>query len=76
MLITTIQKKLRVIRMMKVKLIESLNKPKVWKTVAKWVKLNPWKRKKQERESKFLTSNKLFTRLPVSLAQIKAENNS
>ena len=43
------------------------------KTIAKRVKLNPWKTKTG---LKILTPNKLFTRLSVLLAEIKAGNNS
>ena len=63
---------------------ESINylKPEPEETIAGIVKLNLRKRKKQERESKliiinsYLTPSKLLIRLPVSLAQIKTENNS
>ena len=43
-------------------------------TIAKRMKLNPWKRKMKETKLKKLTSNKLLTRLSILLAQIKAGN--
>ena len=46
------------------------------KTIAKRVKLNPWKRKTTGTGLKFWTPNKLLTRLLILLAQIKAGNNS
>ena len=46
------------------------------KTIAKRVKLNPWKRKTTGTGLKFSTPNKLLTRLLTLLAQIKAGNNS
>ena len=44
--------------------------------IAKRVKLNPRKGKNQGTGLKILTPNKLSTRLPILLAQIKAVNNS
>ena len=43
--------------------------------IAERVKLNPRKRKNEETGLKILTLNKLLTRLPILLAQIKAGNN-
>ena len=43
---------------------------------AKRIKSSPWKRKNRRTRSKILTPKKLLTRLPILLAQIKAENNS
>ena len=45
-------------------------------TIAERVKLNPQKRKNKGTGLKILTPNKLLTRLPILLAQIKAGNNS
>ena len=45
------------------------------KTIAERVKLNPQQRKNRNR-IKNLTANKLLTRLPILLAQIKAKNIS
>ena len=46
------------------------------KTIAERVKLNLRKRKTTETGFKILTPNKLLTRFPILLAQIKAGNNS
>ena len=46
------------------------------KTIAERVKLNPRKKRATGPGLKILTSNKLLTRLPILLAQIKAGNNS
>ena len=43
---------------------------------AERVKLNPPKRKKEGTGLKILTPNRLLTRLPILLTQIKAGNNS
>ena len=45
-------------------------------TIAEGIKLNPQKRKNEETRLKILTPNKLLTRLPILLAQIKTGNNS
>ena len=45
-------------------------------TIAERIRLNPRKRKKAGTGLEILTSNKLLTRLPILLAQIKARNNS
>ena len=45
-------------------------------TIAERVKLNSRKRKNERTGLKILTPNKLFTRPPKLLAQIKAENSS
>ena len=45
-------------------------------TIAERIELNPPKRKTTETGLKILTPNKLLTRLPIFLAQIKAGNNS
>ena len=45
-------------------------------TIAERMKLNPWKIKNEGTTYKVLTRNKLLTRLPILLAQIKAGNNS
>ena len=45
-------------------------------TIAERIKLNPRKRKNTGTGIKFLTPNKLLTRLPILLVQIKAGNNS
>ena len=45
-------------------------------TIAERIKLNPRKRKNTGTGIKILTPNKLLTRLPVLLVQIKAGNNS
>ena len=45
-------------------------------TIAERVKLNTWIRKNERTELKILTPNKLLTRPPILLAQIKAGNNS
>ena len=44
-------------------------------TIAERIKLNPRKRKTTGTGLKVLTPNKLLTRLPIILAQIKAGNN-
>ena len=44
-------------------------------TITKIIKLNP-REKKTETELEILTPNKLLTRLPTLLTQIKAGNNS
>ena len=44
-------------------------------TIAERVKLKPRKRKKSGTKLKFLTPNKLWTTLPILLAQIQAGNN-
>ena len=41
-------------------------------TIPEIVKLNPWKRKNKVTGLDVLTPNKLLTRLPILLAQIKA----
>ena len=48
----------------------------VTKTFAERVKLKPRERKKTETGLKILTPNKILTKLPILLAQIKAANNS
>ena len=45
-------------------------------TIAKRMKLNPRKRKNERTGLKILTPNKLLTRLPMSLGQVKARNNT
>ena len=45
-------------------------------TIAKIVKLNPWKRENEGTGLKMLTTNILLTRLPILSAQINARNNS
>ena len=45
-------------------------------TITERIKLNPLKRKLTGKGLKALTPNKLLTRLPILLAQIKAGNNS
>ena len=40
------------------------------------MKLNPRKRKNERTGLKILTPNKLLTRLPMSLGQVKARNNT
>ena len=45
-------------------------------TIAERVKLNLRKRKNEGKELKMVTPNKLLTRLPTSLVQLKAGNNS
>ena len=45
-------------------------------TISERVKLNHRKRKQKGAGRKILTPNKLLTRLPILLAQIKAGNNS
>ena len=45
-------------------------------TIAKRMKLNPQKRKNEGTGLKILTPNKLLTRLPMSLAQVKVRNNA
>ena len=40
------------------------------------MELNPQKRQKTGAGLKILTPNKLLTRLPISLAQVKAGNSS
>ena len=45
-------------------------------TIAERVKLNLRKRKNEGKELKIVTPNKLLTRLPTSLVQLKAGNNS
>ena len=45
-------------------------------TIAERVKLNPRKRKNEGTRLKILTPNKLLVGLPISLAQMKAGNNS
>ena len=45
-------------------------------TIAERVELNPQKRQKTRAGLKILTPNKLLTRLPISLAQVKAGNSS
>ena len=45
-------------------------------TIAERIKLNPRKRKNKGTRLKILTPNKLLTRLPILLAQIKAGNSS
>ena len=45
-------------------------------TIAERVKLNPRKRKNEGTGLKILTPNKLLVGLPISLAQMKAGNNS
>ena len=45
-------------------------------TIAERIKLNPWKRKRTGTVLKISTPNKLLTRLPKLLAQMKAGNNS
>ena len=44
--------------------------------IVKRAKWNPWKRKNTGTGLKILTPNKLLTRLPILLAQIKAGNIS
>ena len=44
-------------------------------TIAERIRLNPRKRKTTGTGLKVLTPNKLLTRLPIILAQIKAGNN-
>ena len=44
-------------------------------TIAEGIKLNPQKRKNEETRLKILTPNKLLTRLPILLAQIKTGLN-
>ena len=39
------------------------------------MKLNPWKRKNERTGLKILTPDKLLTRAPILLAQIKAEKH-
>ena len=45
-------------------------------TIAERIKLNPQKKKPTTTGLKILFSNKVLTRLPILLAQIKAGNNS
>ena len=45
-------------------------------TIAKRLELNPQKRKNTGTELKILTTNKLLTRFPILLTQIKAGHNS
>ena len=45
-------------------------------TIAERLKLNPRERKNERTGLKILTPNKLLTRLPTLLTQIKAESNS
>ena len=45
-------------------------------TIAERAKLNPQKRKNEGTGLKILSPNKLLTRLPMLLVQVKAENNS
>ena len=45
-------------------------------TIAEKIKWNPWKRKNAGARLTVLTPNKLLTRLPLPLAQIKAGKTS
>ena len=45
-------------------------------TTGKGMKWNPQKRKNTGTKLRILVPNKLLTRLPILLAQIKARNNS
>ena len=45
-------------------------------TIAEKIKSNPWKRKNAGARLTVLTPNKLLTRLPLLLAQIKAGKSS
>ena len=52
---------------------ENVEENKILKTVEK---ILVFKRQKQGKGLKILTPNQMLSRLPISLAQLKAENNS
>ena len=52
---------------------ENVEENKILKTVEK---ILVFKRQKQGKGLKILTPNQILSRLPISLAQLKAENNS
>ena len=56
--------------------LEGDEEPEAEKTIDERVKLNPRKRKYEGTGLKILTPNKLLTRIPILLAQIKAGNSS
>ena len=61
------------------KMPESVNKNKekeIWKIVNKIIDFNLNERNRKGVELKILTPNQMLNRLPVSLAQLKAGNNS
>ena len=61
------------------KMPESVNKNKekeIWKIVNKIIDFNLNERNRKGVGLKILTPNQMLNRLPVSLAQLKAENNS